>query len=61
MLLTVLLLKTLHFIMFLIDINDCFPSKGGCDHYCTNNNGTFTCSCQTGYILDVDGVTCDGK
>ena len=47
--------------MFLIDINECSLSNGGCYHYCTNNDGTFTCSCQTGYNLNVDGVTCDGK
>ena len=28
---------------------------------CTNTQGSFTCSCATGYILDIDNRTCNGK
>ena len=27
---------------------------------CSNNNGSFTCSCYTGYEFGDDGVTCNG-
>ena len=33
----------------------------GCDQICTNNVGSFNCSCMMGYVLNDDGNTCDGK
>ena len=27
---------------------------------CTNTNGSYVCSCNDGYILNDDGLTCDG-
>ena len=35
--------------------------NGECDHICTNNNGSFSCSCRTGYILTENNLSCDGK
>ena len=32
-----------------------------CDQFCENTNGSYKCSCQEGYILDNDGLTCNGK
>ena len=49
--------------MFL-DINelDCLDgSNGGCDQVCNNENGTFSCACNDGYMLNDDGLTCDGN
>ena len=28
---------------------------------CTNTQGSFECSCNSGYTLSVDGTTCIGK
>ena len=33
----------------LLDINECLVNKGGCQHICTNTDGSFECSCNTGY------------
>ena len=56
-----------HYIYFLIiytfpkDINECAANNGGCSQVCTDNEGSFVCSCNTGYELDADGATCNGK
>ncbi|XP_013397931.1 fibulin-1-like, partial [Lingula anatina] len=39
------------------EIGECQQSM--CSHFCTNTNGSFTCTCQAGYLLNADGVTCD--
>ena len=47
-----------------LDIDECTANTDGCDDTnggCTNTPGSFTCTCNTGYELNVDGTTCDGK
>ena len=36
-------------------------SPNPCDHTCTNNEGSFNCSCNNGYVLDDDQQSCNGK
>ena len=43
------------------DINECAENNGGCAQICTNSAGSFMCSCNNGYILDVDRLFCKGK
>ena len=43
-----------------IDINECNTGNGGCEHTCTNSDGSFTCSCDTGYQLD-SNKHCSGR
>ena len=43
------------------DINECDEGISGCDQTCTNTNGSYTCSCSDGYVLDADGHNCNGK
>ena len=43
------------------DTNECQNNNGGCAQSCTNTEGSFLCSCDTGYILGADGFGCDGK
>jgi hypothetical protein len=40
------------------DIDECADGNGGCDHTCTNSEGSYTCSCDDGWILGEDGMTC---
>ena len=44
-----------------IDINECETDhNGGCDHICTNTNGSYYCTCQNGYDLMKDNSSCAG-
>ncbi len=43
------------------DVDECATANGGCAQICTNNNGSFWCSCNTGYALSPDELGCDGK
>ncbi len=44
-----------------IDINECLSDNGECEHDCTNTEGNFSCSCNTGYELDSNGFNCSGN
>ncbi|XP_071484486.1 uncharacterized protein [Diadema antillarum] len=41
------------------DVNECSSDNGGCDHICQNSFGSFSCSCNRGYVLQEDGKTCN--
>ena len=43
------------------DVDECSTSNGGCDQVCTNAIGSFNCSCNEGFSLNADGITCDGE
>lgn len=36
-------------------------TSGLCAQMCTNTDGSFACSCGTGYILAADNLDCAGK
>ena len=42
------------------DINECNNNNGGCAQTCTNSDGSFQCSCNSGFRLNSDGRTCSG-
>ena len=42
------------------DVDECSVQNGGCEHKCQNTAGSFTCSCNSGYKLNANGLTCDG-
>ena len=43
------------------DIDECRMGTHGCDHICSNDPGSYTCSCNTGYDLTSNGRTCKGS
>ena len=43
------------------DINECVVDNGGCNQTCANTQGSFECSCGTGYKLAGNAIDCDGK
>jgi len=57
----VLILQQTEFSGFDTDVDQCASNNGGChnDATCTNNHGSITCTCNTGYAGD--GVTCSGQ
>ncbi len=42
------------------DVDECLSGNGGCDHVCTNTQGSYTCSClaDSGLFLKEDGRSC---
>ena len=54
----------LHCISIIIktDINECLRNSGRglCQQYCTNTVGSFYCTCNSGYTLAADGLSCNG-
>ena len=45
----------------LIDIDECEGNIDSCAQICTNTNGSFQCSCVSGYSLSSDRRTCQQK
>ena len=44
------------------DIDECNEGTHVCTpHTCVNTIGSYTCGCNSGYLLDTDGFTCNGK
>ncbi len=41
------------------DIDEC-AGPNICQQVCTNTEGSFTCGCEAGYVLDSDGASCSG-
>ena len=42
------------------DIDECLEGLDGCDHNCTNTDGSYYCTCIDGYVLESDNHTCTG-
>ena len=42
------------------EVDECSEDLDNCEHECTNTDGSFTCSCHTGYQLNSDGHSCSG-
>ena len=45
----------------ILDVDECSEDTVGCAQTCTNTDGSFECSCGTGYTLSADNFGCDGK
>ena len=43
-----------------LDINECATNNGYCAHLCTNTNGSYFCTCLTGFALSADHAHCTG-
>ena len=43
------------------DIDECSEGIYNCEQNCHNSIGSYACSCNSGYRLDGNGVTCSGK
>ncbi len=47
-------------VFFVIDVDECLTSNGGCDHSCTNIIGSYNCTCTDGYSLK-NQHNCEGS
>ena len=45
-------------VLFYTDIDECAADTDGCNQICTNTEGSFECSCRSGFTLLDDGKTC---
>ena len=52
--------RLLIYVVMVTDIDECSEDNGGCDQLCTNEQGSYTCSCALGYQLEPDNRTCLG-
>ena len=43
------------------DFNECSLNNAGCEHICSNNEGSFNCDCRAGFKLKADKMGCEGK
>ena len=46
------------FFRFVLDINECLTTQCHRHALCTNSNGSFTCTCNDGFLMD--GSKCGG-
>ena len=45
-----------------VDEDECRGTAyNNCEQQCVNSVGSFTCTCNTGYVLDDNGYSCSGK
>lgn len=52
--------NTCWYFFFKPDTDECLAQNGGCEHTCTDSDGSHTCSCDRGYRLNHDQRTCKG-
>ncbi|POI35992.1 hypothetical protein CIB84_000256, partial [Bambusicola thoracicus] len=50
----------INFIYIPLDLNEC-NAYGSCSQMCTNTDGSFTCGCVEGYVLQPDNKSCKAK
>lgn len=51
----------MHFLLCSDTTNGCDVNNGGCDQICSIDQNSVMCSCNSGYLLNSDGVSCGGK
>lgn len=44
-----------------LEIHECNEMADNCEQICHNTNGSFHCSCQSGYTLSTNGHSCTSK
>lgn len=42
------------------DVNECDNVNGGCEQNCINDDGSYACSCSSGFHLSTDRQNCTG-
>ena len=47
-------------LFYIADVNECAIGSFECSQNCHNTIGSYICGCDCGYIIDVDGRSCNG-
>ena len=55
------MLNDVSIFIYHVDVNECDQKNGGCEQNCGNTEGSFECSCNSGYQLELDGAGCERK
>ena len=50
-----------NYALFITDIDECSKGTHQCTQNCNNTIGSYICSCDDGFIIDIDRRTCDGE
>lgn len=50
----------MYILVFLTDVDECSNGTHNCDQLCINIIGGFSCSCEEGYMLTNDSISCKG-
>ena len=45
----------------MLDVNECREEVDECDQDCKNTVGSYVCDCSSGFLLDPNGKSCNGK
>ena len=45
----------------MLDVNECREEVDECDQDCKNTVGSYICGCSSGFLLDPNGKSCNGK
>ena len=52
---------SINFLLYaVLDIDECSENADICDQNCSNTEGSYTCSCNVGYVLASNGHSCSG-
>ncbi len=44
-----------------LDINECLEGTHDCEQNCINTDGSYTCSCNPGFVINADRRGCNGE
>ena len=54
-------LASIILLYLMTDIDECSENIDDCGQLCRNTQGSYSCSCRTGYRLALDGAACHGN
>ena len=47
--------------LLITDLDECAHNNGGCQGNCTNDSGSYSCTCDGDEVLDLNRHTCSGR
>ena len=53
--------RSVDILYFILDIPNCMINDHNCTQVCVELEGSFNCSCYSGYQLQQDRATCEGS